>query len=1015
MANCFARSPLPADVGRRSHCRVVVALKKSRVWQVLLAGICAFAMKASATTNNSTWSARVWQTDNGLPDNSVTGVAQTPDGYLWVSTESGLARFDGARFQDFALTAPSGRTRPLIRVMSLGQGNQIWLAVEGGLAVMLSPQATNLFTAKDGITYGTPQAIARDRRDDMWIGYADGSVCWITKGHVTRFADSKAPAGRGPCTLASDINGQVWFAKAGHIGVVRDENFQSLLTLNEATIKLGRARVGGMWICAGLQLWHCNENGTAISCGTLPTDRSGVEPTVVFEDRTGAVWVGTSVNGLFHYDGTNFEQVETSHEEILCLGEDDQGDLWAGTGGGLNRVRHRVVELQAGESGLPVTRVRSICQDKTGVMWAVAQNGELARYTGSKWRSVTSRDGWPGARATCAVSDGADGVWVGTQDTGVVHWTSGQCRILGPGNGLAGKSVRGLFLDHAGDLWIALDSPAAFQRLHEDRLQTYVEPHPGSYIRAMAEDTAGTLWCGTQNGVLFRVEGDTLKDETALQSFLHPIAIRCMTALPDGSVWIGYAGAGVGLLRNGKFAHISEEQGLHDAYICSMEADDRGRLWCAADRGIFEVSLGELEGVAEGRVARVNSFLFGRDEGLASLQGSFEYAPGAAKSGDGRLWFPMRTGLAMVNPNGFPANRMPPPVLIERVAVDELPVAMDAEGRFVLPPAHRRLDVDFTALNFVTPENVRFRYRLEGWDSGWIDGGAQRSANYSRLPAGTYKFCVTACNDAGLWNKNGAVIALIVQPFLWERWSVRAASLGVFTFGVIAAVRYVSFRRLRLKLARLEQETSLHRERARIAQDLHDDIGASLTHIALLSELAQKDFAKPIQAKAHIDQIFRSARTVVQSLDEIVWTVNPKNNTLDLFIAYLCTYAPEYLQSAGIRCRLDVPEDVPSMPLPSEVVHHLYLAVKETLHNVVKHAGATEVWLRLRLEAQMIILTIEDNGCGFRIGDKAAPDADGLGNLNRRLGEISGRCEQRSEPGKGMTTTFTLPLKNPPV
>jgi signal transduction histidine kinase/ligand-binding sensor domain-containing protein len=993
-----------------------MAQKMSRVWPVLLAGVCALAVEPLAAANNPAWSARAWQMDDGLPGNSVTGVVQTPDGYLWVATESGLARFDGVRFQKIALPDPSGRTRPLIRVMLLGRQNQLWLALEGGLAVMLSPQATNLFTARDGISYGRPQAIAQDYRDGVWIGYADGSVCRIAKGHVTRFAGSIAPAGSGRCVLAGDIYGHVWFAKAGYVGVVRNESFQYLLTLSESVIKLGRARGGGMWICAGLRLWRCDENGAAVLCGTLPTNRSGVEPTVVFEDRTGAAWVGTSVNGLFRYDGTNFEQVESSHEEILSLGEDNEGDLWSGTGGGgLNRVRRRVVELQAGESGLPVAGVRSICEDQAGVMWAVAQNGDLARYRDGKWRTVTSQDGWPGARATCVVSDGTGGVWVGTQDSGLVRWADGRSRVLGPGNGLGGQSVRGLFLDHAGDLWIALDSPPSFQRLHEDRFQSFVQPRDSSVIRALAEDTAGNLWCGTLNGVLLRVEGDTLKDETALQLLPHPRAIRCLTALPDGSVWVGYAGAGLGLWRNGKFVLISEEQGLHDAYVCAMEADDSGGLWCAADHGLFQVRLRELKAVAEGRAERVHSFLFGRDEGLASLQGSFEYAPGAAKSRDGRLWFPMRTGLAVVNPRGNPVNGVPPPVLIERVAVDGHPAEIGVERRFVLPPAHRRLEVDFTALSFVAPENVRFSYRLEGWDSGWIDGGSQRTVNYSQLPPGQYTFSVKACNNAGLWNENAAAVLLIVPPFLWQRWPVRAASLVGFTLGVIAAVRYVSFRRLRLRLARLEQEASLHRERTRIARDLHDDIGASLTHIALLSELAQKDFDKPSKARGHIDQIFRNARTLVRSLDQIVWTVNPKNDTLDLFIAYLCTYAPDYLQSAGIRCRLDVPVDVPAMPLPSEVVHHLYLAVKETLHNVVKHAGATEVWLRLRLAAETITLTIEDNGRGFQIGDKAAPDADGLGNLNRRLREIGGRCQQRSEQGKGMTATFTLPLKNPVI
>jgi signal transduction histidine kinase/ligand-binding sensor domain-containing protein len=986
--------------------------KMSRVWPVLLAGGFALAVEALATTNNPAWSARVWQSDEGLPGNSVSGVVQTPDGYLWVATDSGLARFDGVRFQNIAVPIPSGRTRPLIRAILLGRDNQLWLALEGGLAVSWSRQATNLFTTTNGILPVRPVSIAQDQARAVWIGYADGNVCRIAGGRVTRFMGSNAPAGNGVCLLKSDIAGNVWFAKSGNVGLFRSGSFQSLLVSNEAAVQLGQARAGGVWCCAGLQLWHYSTSGQVVKCAILPTDRSGVEPTAVFEDQNGAVWVGTSVNGLFRYDGTNFARVETPSEEILSLGEDHEGDLWAGTAGaGLSRLRPRTVELQGAESGLPSAMVRSICEDRAGVMWAVAQNGDLAVRRDGQWNKVTGNDGRSDVQASCVVGDGQSGVWIGTDHGELQRWTNGRFSVLGRGNGLGGDLVRGLLVDHTGDLWIALDAPRCLQRLHHDQFQTFAQPASSGFIRALAEDTAGTLWCGTYDGFLFRVEGGTLKDET-LQTLPQLKPIRCLNAMPDGSVWIGYAGAGLGIWHNGKFAQITVEQGLPDAYVCAMAADGGGGFWCATDHGIFEVRLDELEAVAGRRAERVHSILFGRDEGLKSLQGFYGYAPATARSQDGRLWFPMRTGLAVVNPLRAPVNRVPPPVLIERVAVDGIPVEMDAGRPLVVPSAHRRLDVDFTALSFVAPENVRFRYRLEGWDPDWIDGGTQRSANYSRLPAGTYTFRVTACNNAGIWNENGAAIPLMVPPFLWQRWQVRAASLGLFTLGLIAAVRYVSFRRLRLGLARLEQETSLHRERARIAQDLHDDIGASLTHIALLSELAQRDFDKPIQAKTHLDQIFRSARTVVRSLDEIVWTLNPKNNTLDLFIAYLCTYTPDYLRSAGIRCRLDVPVDVPTMPLPSDVGHHLYLAVKETLHNVVKHAGATEVWLRLRLAAETITLTIEDNGGGFQTDHKSAPNADGLGNLNRRLGEIGGSCEQCSPQGSGTTTKFIVSLKN---
>ena len=266
-------------------------------------------------------------------------------------------------------------------------------------------------------------------------------------------------------------------------------------------------------------------------------------------------------------------------------------------------------------------------------------------------------------------------------------------------------------------------------------------------------------------------------------------------------------------------------------------------------------------------------------------------------------------------------------------------------------------------------------------------------------------------------------VVLLKSPPWWTLrkvfWMAGALGLAALAaFGWVAVLHQeVAERSRQLEIQiqerqRVERRREIEQERARIAQDLHDDIGASLTHIALLSELAQKNFEKPLQAKEHLDQIFNTAGTVVRSLDEIVWTVNPKNDTLDNFITYLCTYTPDYLRATGIRCRLDLPVEVPATPLPSEVAHHLYLVVKETLHNVVKHADATEVWLRLRLEAGVITLMIEDNGRGFQTDNTPAVDANGLGNLNRRAGEIGGRHEQRSEPGKGTTITFTVPLEN---
>lgn len=327
-----------------------------------------------------------------------------------------------------------------------------------------------------------------------------------------------------------------------------------------------------------------------------------------------------------------------------------------------------------------------------------------------------------------------------------------------------------------------------------------------------------------------------------------------------------------------------------------------------------------------------------------------------------------------------------------------------------LGPAHRKLDIEFTALSFTAPENVHFQYRMEGFDEDWIETDF-RETTYPRLPAGDYRFRVKACNNDGVWNQNGAVLSLVVLPFFWQTWWFRAVLLALFTLSLIAVVRYASFRRLRRQLLRLEQQAALHRERARIARDIHDDLGANLTQIALLGQLAQQDTAAPAKAAERIGTISATARQAIKSLDEIVWAVNPRNDTLAHLLDYAGQFALDYLSLAGIRCRLDLPEQIPEREISTDIRHNLFLAVKETLNNIVKHAQATEVRLRLGIGETALQLIIEDNGRGF----EDAPDnalADGLRNIRQRLADIGGVCRIESRLEAGTTVTLEVPWSN---
>ena len=998
-------------------------LNAGRVLSVAF-GILLLTILPLMSRNDFDWYARAWQSDEGLPNNTVTGIAQTRDGYLWLATSSGLTSFDGINFQQFSLMEMAGQPNRGILAMALNHNGGLILAMDRGAIVCLNADEAQVFKVHVDLPDRVPQNIAEDGTGTIWIAYRGGDV-WKIKGGkaVPVTAKDGLPDGPAICSFAVDDKGQLWFSKSDQLGLVRNGQFQTLLQLDHAPTCLAAAHDGGIWICAGLQVFKYMEGGQLEAVGSFNPDRAGTEPTVLLEDRNGALWIGTSSSGLFRYADSSFEKIKTSHSQILSLMEDREGNLWVGTGGGgLNRIRPRTVELKGAETGLPEA-VQSICEDKSGTLWATTQSGLLGRWTDDKWTPVSTDTNWPGD-ATCVLADPSGAVWVGTQHYGLFCWRDGHFIPWGETKKLQGHTIRAMLLAKNGDVWLGEESPNALQRLRAGKLQNFQLPPDMRLIRAITEDPSGNIWIGTSKGALLRVAGDKLDDETAL-ILGGSMSIRYLCATPDDSLWIGFAGWGLGRLKNGQFTDISTPQGLYDDYISQIIPDNSGFLWFGSNRGIFKVRQQELNDVAEGHAAYLQSIHYGPGEGLPNLQANFGNSPGALRSQDGRLWIPMRSGMVVINPDSSQENLSPPPVLINRVVVDErilsqyrgiMPVENNNKisGQFAknvplkLSPYYHRLEFDYTALSFVAPENVQFRYRLEGVDKDWTEAGTQRSVTYSRLPSAHYRFQVIAGNKDGVWNKGGADFNFEVMPFFWETWSFRLIALVAFTLCVIVIVRYISFRRLQLQLQQAKQQAALHKERARIAKDIHDDLGANLTQIALLSELVRQDSAAPPKAEEHTEKISANARQAIKSLDEIVWAVNPRNDTLAQLVDYTGQFALDYLQSAGIRCRLDFPDQMPEREVPTDVRHNLFLVVKETLNNVVKHAHADEVWLRLSATDEMLRIEIEDNGRGLGQPSDSA-GADGLRNMRQRMKEIGGECQIEGRAGSGMKITVIFP------
>ena len=467
--------------------------------------------------------------------------------------------------------------------------------------------------------------------------------------------------------------------------------------------------------------------------------------------------------------------------------------------------------------------------------------------------------------------------------------------------------VVALYEGRQGELWIG--TTAGLQRYEAGKItwsagkEKLVSPD----VRAIAESPDGALWFGMLGGGLGRLKAGVL------QQFRKPDGLSSDFVLAlypeaDGTLWIGTSDNGLCRLRQGKFATISAAQGLLANVISQIADDGAGNLWMGSHHGILRASKSDLNRCADGQVKSVRCLSYGKAEGLASQKCSGAFQPGVCKTADGRLWFPTSRGLAVIDPRNFTTNTVPPPAVIEELMVEGQPVKLPAPATgdrsaaaaaLAIPAGKQRFAIRYTGLSFAAPEKVHFRYKLEGLEDDWVDAGTRRSVEYSYLRPGTYRFRVLACNNDGVWSDAEASLAFKVLPRFWQAWWFQAGAgfvaAGAISLGVIELTR----RRGRRKLELLERQRALERERARIARDIHDDLGASLTRISLLSQSVRAELDDTHAAAADVDQIYTTARELTRAMDEIVWAVNPKHDTLDSLVAYLGRFAQKFLSAAA--------------------------------------------------------------------------------------------------------------------
>jgi signal transduction histidine kinase len=794
--------------------------------------------------------------------------------------------------------------------------------------------------------------------------------------------------------------------------------FENGLT-NRIVSSIGASRDGGLWMTVGARLRKWKDGAWTEDRGVAPFDWSPLLKLV--ENRDGTLMGATSDHGfaLIFPDGkvSKFNRATGFYTDwVIDLCEDREGNLWAGTGGsGLALIRESSVQTVAPPDAWQGRAVLSVCFDRENAMWVGTEGAGLYRYLGGTWTNFARIAGLANPYIWSLAEDTNGNLWAGSWGAGLFLRQGEHFERPPEMNGIY-TPMPALFPSRQGGLWIGTTEGLLRYDAAGNKTWYAKDGVPAKRdVRCIIESRSGNVWFGTAGEGLFCLEAGRLKQFRKADG-LPGDFVRCLREDETGALWIGTSD-GVCRFKDNRFSAINTRQGLVDNVICDIEDDGHGYFWMSSYNGIFRVSKTELQRCADGRLPSIHCLAFGMGDGMPTL----EATGGGCRTADGKLWFPTSRGLVAIDPQGAKANWLSPPVLIESLLVDNQPLAdLASPSRLKIAPGRHRFGFQYTGLSFSAPEKVQFKYRLDKLDADWIDAGTKRTADYPYIPPGNYTFNVTACNNDGMWNDTGASLAFTVLPYFWQTLWFRVVGLAGTVLLTSAGVWYGTRRRMHLKLEFLERQRAIERERTRIAKDIHDDLGASLTRINLLSQSARRDMDDPPQREKNLDQICTTARQLTRAMDEIVWAVDPQHDTLDSLASYLDKQIHELLGASGIRCRLDFPAQLPAWPVTADVRHNLFLAFKEALHNVLKHSAATEVRISFVLEPSAVAVSIMDNGRGFDPavltetalnGGQPRPRLNGLVNMRKRLQEIDGRCEIQSERGRGTQVTFYLPVK----
>lgn len=988
----------------------------------------------SAATAQITFSSRgesyiidQWTVNNGLPQNTVSSLVQTSDGFIWLGTNGGLVRFDGVQFHSFE---------------------------------QMSPQ--------DGRAYRV-MAVVEGLDSTLWIGTEDGQLFRHRDDEFTPLIQRELHESHSPIlSMGVDSSGLVWIGRAdlGLARVVPRPGLSDTVIQSALQPEWPYSGVTSVYASSDGSLWIGGSGvaqllGAGIRTYILPNLSVVGKVTALAEDLSDNLWVGTSDNHLYRRDASGFTEIpltslraEYAFDEAL---EEGRADLRAAIRSGLLRFlegrfyRHGTPQWDRG------ILVRKVLFDREGNIWIGTETDGLIRIRRATFEHWTLE----GIRrsVTSMVADGGRGVWVGLNCGGVLLIQDGRIVAHPVSDLLRGQCVWSLAVDQQGDLWVGTwggglwrvdpDRPASLHRLGRSpglqgdvilaltpskrgrgmwvgtnghglalisgstvRTWTMNEGLPSDDVRSFHEDSLGRLWIGTQRGpaVLEESTVRVLDDGTGRMS----VPVRVVHQGARGTLWFGTYGSGLIRWSNGEASFITTRDGLFDNIVSQFMVDAQGYAWMGCNRGIWKVSLQELHAFADGRVGQVTSISYGNQDGLVTIETNGGFHPSGLQLPNGELWFPTPIGIARTNPALLLPNRTRPPVVVNRLLVDG--VATPVHSTMLIPSGVEEVRIEFTALSYTAPQKVRFKYQLVGYNKSWVDVHGTREAVFTNVTPGTYRFRVIAANNDGVWNEEGAEITLTFELPYWDTlWFRSLAILSLVGMGMLVVA--IRLRQVRLEKERQEDTSrrliqSQEEERQRIAGELHDSLGQDLIVAKNRLLLAAHYIDDQPQAKEELMNVVDAVTAALKSVRSIAYNLRPfQLDRLGL--------------TETIRSTVRAVQQVTPIKIETEIatvdglLNHdaeigVFRIIQEALTNIVKHSRATRATVVVAFDEGSIVIRVEDNGQGFVTSETSGQPAAfgfGLSSIEERVKMLGGMHKVISTPDGGTTVAARIPVE----